>query len=257
MYTVTDADGSRNLHIEQALSELEKKFATIRKNKLEKREDLIDREQIYLCIFIASMCARTPRQREHMLKQLNLPHEIRLLETQMNDGAKQMEATPVEKTWSISKFIDEINSTTEFKSITSEQVEKIVQDPLRFGVRPMVELLTPLLLSLDFAILNTESKLGFITADHPVVFYCHTSQGSDPIFDENRLMRETIEVSMPISPKQCILLSRKNLNGYIDVPDDRSASEINKRSLDSAHRKFIVNQDYYDEGWYSYVNDKP
>ena len=58
MYTIQCADGSRDLKLEHALSDLENGFAKIKQNKLSSKLPLSAEEKILICYFVAAMHAK-------------------------------------------------------------------------------------------------------------------------------------------------------------------------------------------------------
>lgn len=65
MYTIHTDDGERDLGLETNLSRLEREFSKLRRGKLSKRLPLSEEEIAYLCVFTASMLARTKGHAAH------------------------------------------------------------------------------------------------------------------------------------------------------------------------------------------------
>ena len=113
----------------------------------------------------------------------------------------------------------------------------------------MITAVAPLLTRLDFAILYSESEQGFITSDCPCVWFDPEAYKRPPLYRGPALMYETIEITLPISPSQCILLNRQGLNGYIKL-DENAVRELNRRHRFYASKSFIVNNSGVDESWF-------
>ena len=125
----------------------------------------------------------------------------------------------------------------------------MVEDPVGTMLLPMIEADAPLLANLDMAILCTESKPGFITSDRPCVWFDPEGYKRPPIYRGPALMYETIEITLPISPRQCILLNRQGVTGYIDI-DDRAVDELNRMQRFQASEYYVVNQDSVKDYWF-------
>jgi hypothetical protein len=78
---------------------------------------------------------------------------------------------------------------------------------------PMVTSMTPLRCKLDMAFFETDDEIGFITSDHPCVWTDPQGYKRPPLYREPALMYKTIELTMPISPRHCVLLNRSSLSG--------------------------------------------
>ncbi|WP_225934728.1 MULTISPECIES: DUF4238 domain-containing protein [unclassified Cupriavidus] len=63
LYTIEKADGTRDLRLEQGLSELETHFTRIRNSRFKFRRDLSPEEHVYICVFLAAAQFRTPSSR--------------------------------------------------------------------------------------------------------------------------------------------------------------------------------------------------
>lgn len=243
MYTITGVEGTRDLAIEDGLAQLEGKFAAIRNMKLNRHRELNNEEWVYLCAFIAAMHARTPTMREHQRSQWSGPLEI------MDDIAEKMKTATVEQKRSMSR-ISNSGSSDKNPSLTHEQVRALVEEPLQHSVFPMIKAETPLLAKLQCTIFTTESSPGFITTDHPVVWFDPEAHLRPPMYRDVGIMHPTIEITMPLSPKQCIVLHRRTAGGYLEVSDD-VVVQINRRNIHYADKKFIVNQHFSDENWFT------
>ena len=62
-------------------------------------------------------------------------------------------------------------------------------------------------------------------------------------------MYESIEISMPVSPKQCVLLNRRGLTGYM-AATPRMLDEINRRTRFMCDEHFIVRMNRPNAAWF-------
>lgn len=104
----------------------------------------------------------------------------------------------------------------------------------------------PLLRALDFAILTTDDSVGFITSDNPCVWCDPLAYKRPPMHRQPALMYESIEITMPVSPKECILLNRQGVNGYRKIPPDA----MNRRTRLFADESFVVNKNVKKDIWF-------
>lgn len=242
MYTIRDESGGRDLTIEHGLSQLEGMFAKIRKKKLHLQRALSDDDHFKICVFIAAMHARTRSQLDHVSNQWSAPLKM------ADDLAESMKTATREEKLAMSQ-ISSASISSKGASFTHEKVREIVEDPVGTMLLPMINVTAPLYSKLDFAVLTTDHKLGFITTDSPCVFHDPEGYKRPPMYRGPALMYDTIEISLPISPTHCILLNRKGFKGYIKV-EDIVVNEFNRRHRFYASKAFIVNQNDVEDLWF-------
>jgi len=243
MYTIKLTDGSRSLILEQGLSELESKFCNIRRTKLENESELSIFDRIIICGFIAAMHARTKAQSNHLSQQWG--EALKKMEMMMK-WAEQ--ASPQEK---FAMADTSINHGREGGGLSYEEVKKLASEPIKHMLLPMITVETPELCKLDFAVIQTTSTPGFITSDAPCVWFDPEACKRPPFDQTPGLIYPTIEITLPISPNQMILLNRSAINGYLPLTvDERLVDELNRRTRFHAHEHFIVNKSVKKEIWF-------
>lgn len=241
MYTIRDKEGGRDLVVEHSLSQLESKFADIRRQSFNHHRKLSRSEHFLICVFIAALHARTKSQLQHMTTQWRQP-----LEKMDRLNAWLKTATEEEK-----RNLDKMQHLTgsNDKSISYDDIKAIVDDPIKNILIPLIQVEAPLLARLDFAILCANSGFGFITSDTPCTWFDPKAYTRPPFYRGAALMYETIEITLPISPRQCICLNRRGINGYFSFPEN-SIKEYNKRTRFCSSEYFVVNQNYVDDVWF-------
>jgi predicted CoA-binding protein len=130
-----------------------------------------------------------------------------------------------------------------------EQVKAISETPLQEMLLPMIRVSTPLLLKLDLSILSTTDVLGFITSDNPCVWFDSEAYKRPPFYRGPALMYETIEITLPVSPRQSICLNRKGIKDYLAIPG-LIVDEINRRTRFLAERFFVARKNQKKEIWF-------
>jgi hypothetical protein len=241
MYTIHRADGSRDLVLERGLTGLETEFARIRNRKLNFRRPLDQDEHTLLCAFTAAAQVRTPSSREHHRQQWERP--LKMME-EMIEWAKT--ATPEEKKRAAAMHIP---SSTSDGGMTYEQVKELHAHPLQLMLMPMIRTVTPLLRKLNLAVFVTTGEIGFITSDHPCVWFDPESYKRPPLYRGPALMYETIEITLPLSPSHCLFFNRQGITGYIDANQD-IVDDLNRRVRFEAEKYFVVRRNALRDYWF-------
>lgn len=242
LYTIQGEDGERILDIEHGLSGLENQFVTIRNKKINRHSSLDKNELVILTTFIAASHARTKSQLLHTSDQWRLPLE------RMNDMAESMKTATTEEKRSMASY-SSVSSSNDNKSLSHEQVKQMVEDPVGTTMIPMISAVAPLIANLDMAILCTDTSPGFITSDSPCVWFDPLSYTRPPMYRAPALMYETIEITMPVSPTECILLNRQGITGYMNVDID-VVNDLNRRLRFHASEHYIVNKEHVNDMWF-------
>ena len=217
---------------------MESAFASIRDTKFARREKITVREHVMLCAFIAAAHARTPAQRDHLggewAKVLELMERIK--ECAETASPEQLRAMGSVMPGSGPR-------------IGYEDVKEVVEHPMQTMLVPEVQALTPLLAKLDMLVLNCSSEPGFITSDHPCVWFDSEAYKRPPLYRAPALAYESIEISLPISPCQMILLNRRGLSGYVDVAESR-VDECNRRTRFGCSEYFVSSSNATKPIWF-------
>lgn len=241
MYTIKYPEGDRELILEHGLASIEEAFVKIRDNKLKKLIPLTADEHFVVCFFISAMQVRTRAYREHLKEQWNRP---RVIMEDLVEWSKK--ASPEEK-----QRLSEMSSIRgDGPSLNYDQVKELSEKPLQKTLFPMIRTLAPLLYRLDFALVVTEGVPGFITSDDPCVWFDPEAYRRPPLYRAPALMYETIEITLPVSPKLLILLNRKEFNGVIPV-DEFVTDELNRRTRFESDEYFIVNKKVKKAIWFN------
>lgn len=243
MYTITGKDGGRVLRLEKGLCQLEYEFTKIRNSKTNFRRNLTNDEKFFLCAFAAAAQSRTPAFREHTRRQWEGP--LKMME-EMTESIGKM--TAVQKQDFIARQPPSLGNPK--NRIGYEEIKQLHENPLQNMLPIMIESLTPLLYRLDMAVLVTDDDIGFITSDHPCVWFDKDSSKRPPIYQSPALIYETIEITLPIAPNQCLFLNRNGMNGYIDVPTN-VVSELNRRMRFEANEYFVVRRNVKKDYWFN------
>lgn len=235
-YTVHE-DGQRDLTLEDNLSRLESEFASVRRNKLDKRLRLSSKEEFILCMFVMAMYGRTKAYKEHWSEQWQ-----KALEFAEHFRGVMAAASPEERKRLASALPD--GEVEKEKGLSMDDVRKMVERPIQNSLSTVVTEISPLLFNIPFIIVEAPENLDFITSDAPCVWF-------DPSGPPG-LSSPDIEITLPLSPRQMIFFGRKLIARGIYLPfkDATTLESLNRRTRLNAHEHFIFNHNKARDSWF-------
>jgi hypothetical protein len=187
------------------------------------------------------MHSRTPARREHLREQWERPLQIM---EKMNEWISK--ATPEELSLAMQPSLASEDSN---EHISYEQVKQIHENPIQTTMRVTIRTLTPLLAKLDMAILEAPEDNPFITSDHPCGWFDAAAYRRPPLFQSPALRYKTIEITLPVSPRQIIWLNRAGKIGY-EKATARVVDELNRRTRFLAHEYFVGDRNETKPFWF-------
>jgi hypothetical protein len=192
------------------------------------------------------MDARTKARREHTAKDWG---RMVTLVDNMRERAKTF--TPEER--ASAQRVAEINRivSRDSPTISEEEVRRVAAQPMQEMLWATIQALAPLLMMMDMAIVETSTWPGFITSDHPCVWFDPEAYKRPPLYQVPALMFESTEISLPLSPQQMLIFKRNfgSVRGYIDV-QEYVVDELNRRTRFRAHEFFIVSSNEKKARWF-------
>jgi len=240
LYTIELSDGGRNLILEHGLAQLESEFVSIRKKKLDQQKPLAAVERALLCAFVAAARARTPAQRDHLQEQWD---RVLAVADSIMEWAKT--ATPEQR-----RTASSLGSRWSKRSMTYDEIKALSEKPLQTSMMAYIGAETPLLTGLDMAVFTClKGSPGFITSDNPCVWSDAEAYQRPPAFQSPALMYESIEITLPISPQQILLLNRRDLNGYFPA-FEQLVDELNRRTRFNCVNQFVNNANFAKPVWF-------
>lgn len=245
MYTIHTDDGERDLGLEMNLSRLERAFSKLRRTKLGKRIPLSEEEILYLCMFTASMLARTKGHAAHTSSQWK-----RVLEMGEKMERAMAKASPEQRARMAS--ISRTYGADEENRMSMEDVHRMVEQPTQEMLSTIVTEVSPMLFEIPFMIAETLEAPGFITSDDPCVWFDPANYLDPPPRGAGGLLSPTIEITLPLSPNHLLYFSRKHAfpNIYLPVPGRELVDQLNARTRAFAHEFFIANQPEARTEWF-------
>jgi hypothetical protein len=236
MYTVHAPDGSRDLALEKGLSQLEGMFVDLRDSKLENDRALDADDALVLTTFTAAMFARTRARATHVSSQWR----------QVLDLAKRMEER-LKEAPEIAKAYEGVPSRGQ--EIPIEVVKQIVERPAQTILKPSIDTLAPILLSMNLVVLVTDETPGFITSDAPCVILDGQARLRPQHLRSPDPLSPDYEVRLPVSPRRCVVFTWRDRRGYVKVPP-AVVDEINRLTRAAASKHFVVNSDATRDIWF-------
>ena len=245
IYTITKADGQRDLYLEHGFGDLEDRFTRIRNLRFAKNQWPTAEEMVFLLAFVATFQARTQANRDHQRQQWG---NIRQRMEEMQKSYE--EASPAKKVaFERMGSIGPIGSDR-CSGMTIQDVKVMEEFPIQTMMGTIVKTVLPIFQRMSCAVLQTDDPIGFVTSDHPCTWFDSESYKLQPFYRGPGLYSSTIEITLPISPRQCLVLShRSRLNGYIDIPQ-HVVDELNYRHLSHCKDSFISHSQQTRQIWF-------
>lgn len=98
-------------------------------------------------------------------------------------------------------------------------------------------------------ILRTDDPVGFITSDRPVTWFDPEAYKLPPFFRGPALGSPTIEVTMPISPAQCLIFAWGCPSGYAEA-SKLALDELNRRHRALCGEHYVVRSNTKNDYWF-------
>lgn len=241
MYTIETDGGGRDLRIEATLSTIEDRFARMRVSKFNNERSLTPEEYVYLGMFVAAAQFRTAASRDHHAEQWQKVLKI----------ADDLEAKLARATADQRATVAQISNVSRGAgpSLTHDQVRQLAARPLQTMMAPFLSAAVPILLQMDMAIYCTDDQTGFITSDRPCTWFDPEAYKLPPFYRSPSLGSKTIEVTMPISPRQCLCLNRHGFSGYQEAPP-ALLDEFNRRHRFHSKNQYVVRRNTTNSYWF-------
>jgi hypothetical protein len=238
LYTIPAADGSRDLRIEHGLAGLESDFVTIRDNFLAQHKPLDEINNLKLRAFVAAMSSRTPFHINHWQQQFKAPLEFMRAEYEYQ-RSKQRE-DPLWKNVKLPSAAD---------SPAIQEIQQIAEGPRGQLLAGMMEVTFPIVAKMSLAVVRTDDDVGFISSDDPCVLFDGDAQHYPPLCRSPVLVSPNSELTLPVSPFQCILLNWKGFEGYHEIPV-KLVDDLNRKTCFSCGEQFMVRRNAKRDAWF-------
>lgn len=210
MYTLTAPDGGRDLRLEHGLGTIESNFTMVRNSKFNHQRPLDAVDWQWVCLFAATLFIRTVAQRDHFLSQM--------------EKVKSMFEEAAGPDWETRTVEPELPPHVDRSKVYVPQpgdFDNLKEDSTRILIESAVKIIVPVLLGMHKTVLCTSDALGFLTTDAPSTWHDQTAYRKHPFERSVGLENPEIEITLPISPAQCLLLTHQPVGPlYCEVSTD-------------------------------------
>lgn len=242
IYSVPLPDGQRDLTLEHGFQQLEDMFTRIRRLRLEKKKTITPDDAFVLHLFVATARARTASYRDFHRNQFGGLRE------KLEDFSIDYKSATEEEKQAMRRASSFSVGNGERLSISD--IKKMEDFPIQGMLAPTLRAVLPIFEKMSMAILCTNDNIGFITSDNPVTWFDPDAYRLPPLQRSPGLIYKNIEVTLPLTPNQCLLLSHhQEVSGYIDIPND-ALDEINRRHIQHCDEVFISRKNLLREFWF-------
>jgi len=239
LYTIHLDDGGRDLVFERGLSQLESEFARVRGPRTGAPRPLDRYDLVCLVAFAAAMHLRSPAMARHWTNQLN---SALAMGDEMREWAKK--ATPAQLA-----AMSSPSGAKSGDSISYEELKEAAENPFQKLLLPQLASMTEELLRLDMVMLTASQNSRFITSDFPCVWFDPQAYKRPPFYRSPALVYPTIEITLPVSPSQMLLLNRQGVRGTVGVTDDL-VDEYNRRTRFHCVDHFVNFENSTNPAWF-------
>lgn len=243
IYTIKGENGNRDLRLEHNFQELEDKFTRIRNLKFNRRKWPDAEEMVWTFSFVATAQARTQANRDHQRKQW------RGIRKRMEEFQESFEKASPEKERAFGAMTQP-RSVDSGPGITLDHIREMEELPIQHMIGTVVSTVIQAFGKMHVGILCTDDPIGFITTDSPCTWFDPEGYKLPPIYRGPGLRFKTTEVTLPISPSQCLIITHNSdLTDYIDV-SQKTIDELNRRHIAHCNSNFISRRNETRSIWF-------
>ncbi|MEH6997321.1 MAG: DUF4238 domain-containing protein [Limnobacter sp.] len=242
MYTLTTPDGGDDLRLEHSLGTVESNFTKVRASKFNFKRPLTKGDWLWVCLFAATVHNRTAASRDHFLSQMEEVKEMfekvagpdwetRTIEPELPAHVDRSRA-----------YIPQPGDFDNLKEMTTTTL-----------LNSAADVILPTLLGMHKTVLYTTDPLGFITTDAPSTWCDPTAYRRHPFERAVGLGNPAIEITLPISPAQCLLFTHHPVGPlYAEIGLDR-VDALNHRHAVHAPTTVITQSKETRDLWFQVI----
>lgn len=231
-YVVKFDTGGGTLKVEETLAEIESKFASIFKQKIERKLSMTLKEKAFVSLFVAALLFRTESHRknfENFIDKLTNRYEQMM---KLPDKVKnQLAQLPIAKGEGGFSGKELVKASKEKGSLHSQILYDLIPELAEIIFRMRWNFLQP-----------EQEKDLFITSDNPCATVNPVTEkkyGVGTFSGSPGLAQQDVEVSLPLSPKIAFLAGWKSDAEVYDKIPTRLVNQINYRSYRQWRTKII------------------
>jgi hypothetical protein len=242
-YTRTSSTGERDLSLEEDLGWLENAFIGVRRHVLEREADIGVEDRAVLLSFLGAMHARTPRMRDHHGKVWGG------MKAMGDDLMAKLNSLPEEERRRAAIGLSYLTNDPS-SAISWEEVTELAAAPMQTLLMPIAGTEAIAYANMEMVILTCDCDPGFITSDCPAVWFDPEAYKRPPLFRSPGLGHASIEVTMPISPSQMLVVSHHDFGqSYLKVVPE-VVHMLNQRTRTASQKAFVTNSDFTLPAWF-------
>jgi hypothetical protein len=242
LYTIVRPDGKRDLRLEHGFQELEDMFTRIRNLKFDRRVWPDSEDVAWVLGFVAISKVRTVAHRDFHRQQWGG------IRKRMEELKAALDAAPPERRKAMTPMSSV--SPESGRGMGIDDVRRLEAQPIQEMIGPTLRAVIPALGRMHLGVLCTDDPVGFVTSDNPCTWFDPEAYKRQPIYRSLGLGVATIEVTLPISPRQCLIITHRSaLRDYIDV-DQRVVDELNWRHIGHCNKVFISHTQVTRPAWF-------
>lgn len=196
MYTLTMPDGGHDLRLEHGLGTVESNFTKVRTSKFNFKRPLTEEDWLSTCLFAATVHMRTAASRDHFLSHMEKLKAMVEKVAGPDWGARRVESEPSHHVNQSKVWVPQPADFDNLKETTTATL-----------LSSAVKVILPTLLGMYKTVLCANDPLGFLTTDAPSTWYDPTAYRRHPFERGVGLRSPDIEITIPISPEQCLLFT--------------------------------------------------
>lgn len=232
-YTIKFPESGGSFIVENTLEKIESKYASLFKDKINKKKPLNYEERALISVFAGAMLLRTNAFRKN----------IHATFKEIEEKIEILEKLPEEKKRIIASFSSKPSPDI---VMTGEELKKVSEDVSSYHSSTIMEILTKvsnIINEMQWKFLISEEKDNFfITSDNPCVLInvdAMKKYGFNSIYSNPGLLYDEVELSLPLSSQVSLLAGWKmKKEGYLTVPS-KVINQINVRTMLYAIEKII------------------
>jgi hypothetical protein len=229
-------NGERDLRVEHNLNQIENDFSGVLR-RLQRREQLSDRDRAKLAIFTAAMLGRTKRRADHWKGTWQ---DLRRTVSQFKGDESGNQALGSNST--------DAPLPPGALRVSAEMIDEFLVNSHPEYLTNTIEISAPVLFAMDLSIYSTDDELGFLTSDEPCILHNPTAHRYHPMMRSAGLLQRDAQVLLPLSPKLLIAFTHKRTYPFI--------TPIAKDALDEFNRMMVLHADKEIVSWRGKVREE-
>lgn len=229
MYTLSTPDGGHDLRLEHGLGTVESNFTKVRTSKFNFKRPLTDEDWLWACLFAATIHMRTAASRDHFLGHM--------------EKVKEMFERVAGPDWETRTVEPELPHHLDRSKVYIPQpgdFDNLKELATTTILNSAANVILPELLNMHKTVLCTTDPLGFLTTDAPSTWYDPTAYRRHPFERGIGLRNPDIEITLPISPTQCLLFTHRHVGPLYAEIESEWVDNLNRRHAADAPTTIVV-----------------